>query len=172
MSLTTTNNSSDSKHASDFFKSLRTDDGKLVIEVRESDGYINATKLAQSGGKLFADYSRLSSTKKFMTSLSMTMGAPIVTLVQQNNGRNGQRHSFVHRRVAIHLANWVSSEFAGKVTDLVDRYVKGEVTSGESQAAAAIVANATNPPSYDSVRYENVPPGPKIYCRQSIDQNK
>jgi hypothetical protein len=37
--------------------------GRVIAEMRMSDGYVDATKMCQSGGKLWSDYYRLAVTK-------------------------------------------------------------------------------------------------------------
>ena len=81
------------------------------LEYRETDGYINITNLCKAGGKLFADWSRLKRTDSFKQVLSATMGIPIVELLKQEQGGNGERHTWSHPQVAINIAQWISSEF-------------------------------------------------------------
>ncbi len=57
----------------------------LTVGQRESDGYVNATKLCQAAGKLLADYLRLKSTKEYLKALSVDMGIPISKLVDRDN---------------------------------------------------------------------------------------
>jgi hypothetical protein len=74
-----------------------------VIECRQSDGYINATQLCKAGGKLFADWMRLKSTKEYLVSMETNMGIPILDLINKNIGgeHNG---TWVHPKVAVNLA--------------------------------------------------------------------
>lgn len=54
----------------------------------------------------------------------------------------------VHTRlvqVAINLATWISPRFEVLVTEIADRYLTGQITTEESQAAAATVAQLFNP---------------------------
>ena len=52
--------------------------------------------------------------------------------------------------VAIHLAQWCSPYFAVKVSELVRRYVKGQVTTEESRAAVSIAQKAIDDAEADS----------------------
>jgi hypothetical protein len=52
---------------------LRSNDGRLITALRTNDGYVAATPLCKFAGKAFADYSRLASTRTFITLLSQTM---------------------------------------------------------------------------------------------------
>lgn len=44
-------------------------------------------------------------------------------------GHNDSRGTWVHKRVAIHLAQWICPEFAVWVTDLVDRFATGQLVA-------------------------------------------
>ena len=70
------------------------------------------------------------------------MGIPTKDLVSDTIRSEG---TWVHRKVAIHLAQWISPDFAIWVTDLVERYVTGQVTTEESIGVAAEVARAIVP---------------------------
>ena len=74
-----------------------------VIECRQSDGYINATQLCKAGGKLFADWLRLKSTKEYLVSMEANMGIPILDLINKNVGciHNG---IWIYPKMAIQLA--------------------------------------------------------------------
>ena len=83
---------------------------------RPNDGYINATKLCTQGGKLIADYLRLSGTKEFLRLLSIDMGIPISGkngLIQIRKGGKDitLQGTYVHPQVAIDLGQWLSGEF-------------------------------------------------------------
>lgn len=91
-------------------------------------------------GKLWGDYFRSATTRNFLDVLGKYMECDIDLLVQSIcDGPNSGRGTWVHRKVAIHLAQWCSPYFAVQVTNLVERYVSGKVTTEESQAAAEIV---------------------------------
>ena len=100
--------------------------GSLVPQ-RVSDGYVDATAMCKAAGKLYADYYRLSSTKSFLNELSTDMGIPISALIQTLKGGNNQNSqgTWVHPRVAIHLAQWLSSKFAVRVTSLIFDWMSG-----------------------------------------------
>lgn len=97
-----------------------------LVHQNTPDGYFNATELCQAAGKLFADYSRLSTTKAYLRELSLDMGIPITELIQQVRGGFPQHQgTWVHPRVAIHLAQWLSAKFAVRVTGLIADWVQG-----------------------------------------------
>ena len=103
-------------------------DGEVVPQ-RPQDGFINATRLCQQTGKLFADYNRNAATKAFLSELSLDMGIPISNLVQSIRGRGDaiEQGTWVHPQVAINLGQWLSPEFAVKVSQWVFAWMQGRV---------------------------------------------
>ena len=102
-----------------------------VIPQRPRDGYINATRLCQQAGKLFADYKRAAQTQAFLQELSADMGIPISGLVQIIKGGNDKfsQGTWVHPQVAIHLGQWLSPAFAVQVSKWVFDWMSGNVRS-------------------------------------------
>jgi hypothetical protein len=98
-----------------------------VIECRKSDGYINATQLCKTGCKKFNDWLRLENTKNYLVSLEVKTGIPVLELIDKNIG--GKHIStWIHPKVAINLAQWLSSEFAVQVSNWIyDLMTKGKV---------------------------------------------
>ncbi|STH99026.1 BfpM-like protein [Escherichia coli] len=45
-----------------------------IIHLRAKDGYINATSMCRTAGKLLSDYTRLKTTQEFFDELSRDMG--------------------------------------------------------------------------------------------------
>ena len=98
-----------------------------VVEQRAVDGYINATAMCKAAGKLIADFTRLKTTKEFLEALSSDMGIPITQLIQTlKNGFTGEQGTWVHPQVAIHLAQWLSAQFAVQVTKWVFDWMSGK----------------------------------------------
>lgn len=97
-----------------------------VIEQRAQDGFINATAMCKVAGRLWADYARLQHTREFLAALSRSMGNPIDQfVVSVTTGANDQRGTWVHPQVAIHLAQWLSAEFAVQVSQWVFDWMSG-----------------------------------------------
>lgn len=94
-------------------------DGVIAVEMRQSDGYCNATKMCQAGGKVFSAYSRNAGTKEFLQALGSDVQICTSDLVKTGTAQN---HTWVHPRVAIDLAYWISPTFKLAVTDLVFKY--------------------------------------------------
>jgi hypothetical protein len=115
--------------------------GQIIAEMRTSDGYINATKMCASGGKHWAHYWRSDGAQAFVQALASNVQKRMLDLVISQRGGD-HSGTWVHHRVAIHLAMWISPEFAVAVTNLVERYLTGRITTIESQEAAQSASNA------------------------------
>ena len=81
------------------------------LEYRETDGFINITNLCKAGGKQFKHWNSIDKTKRFLDVLSSTVGIPAVELLKQEQGGNGERHTWSHPQVSINIAQWISPEF-------------------------------------------------------------
>ena len=156
----------DRARAQALFHSLSGKDGKLITELRLSDGFVNATRMCQSATldrgteKKFADFNRRQGTSKYIGALSRRVGVPTYRLVQVGSGG---RATFVHPKLAIYLAQWCSAEFAVEVSELVFRYLSGGLTTGESMAAAQELQqqitptpNAPNATNWHSLRQDGM----------------
>ena len=101
------------------------------IPVRPSDQYINATAMCRATGKLWGNYWQNQETSEFLNALSLDIGIPISKLVLSVRGNASaiKQGTWVHRRVAIHLAQWCSPEFAVWVTGRIEELMLAGRTS-------------------------------------------
>lgn len=98
-----------------------------LIQQRADDGFINATAMCKAAGKLWGHYRENATTKKFLAALEADIGIPISTLVQSVKGGDADTQgTFVHPQVALHLAQWLSPEFAVKVTEWLYEWMSGK----------------------------------------------
>lgn len=102
-----------------------------VIEQRESDGYINATAMCKAAGKLIGHYRENDATKEFLAALSAKIGIPIdkgnQSLIESKPGAPSTGGgTWVHPKVAIHLAQWLSGDFALQVAEWVFDWMSGK----------------------------------------------
>lgn len=95
------------------------------IPQRSGDGYINATKLCQAAGKRWHNYIRNETTGAFMRALSEKTRISVLLLNQQVTTPNGVSSTWVHPKVAIHLAQWLSADFAVQVSEWVYDWTSG-----------------------------------------------
>ena len=103
------------------------------IVLSREDGFINATELCKAGGKLFADWKRLESTKELIESLKNDMGIPISELIIIKKGGDAKfQGSWIHPDLAVQLAQWISPTFSLKVSRWVREIaITGTVKAGK-----------------------------------------
>lgn len=83
------------------------------IQRRQPDGYVNATAMCQAGGKRWNDYSRMERTTEYISALTAVAGIPVTDLVDlKQGGRPDEQGTWIHPRLAVDLARWVSPAFA------------------------------------------------------------
>lgn len=112
---------------------------------RTTDGYFNATELIEvwnknnSNQKLLGNYMKNDSTKDFIEQLQKeNIEKPIIT----GRGKGVNAGTWVHPKVFIDLAMWVSIEFKSKVIDYVlDGLIKSRHDAGDyyNEMTAAII---------------------------------
>jgi hypothetical protein len=97
------------------------------IQRRGIDGWVNATAMCQAGGREWFTYSRGNRTQEYIAALAGVLGSPQncghpfcgspqdpATVVVQSitTGPNHLRGTWVHPRLAVDLARWISPAFA------------------------------------------------------------
>lgn len=135
----------------------RTDTG--IVQQRSSDGYINATELCNAAGKRWHNYVRNETTGHFLRALAAKTRISVLELNQEVRDSKGIASTWVHPKVAIHLAQWLSADFAVQVSEWVYDWMSG---SGTPQMPAALPSHlaryiANDPkvrPGYFSVLQE------------------
>lgn len=118
----------------------------IIIKQRAEDGYINATAMCKSHGKLWGHYWDTQPAKDFAAQLSADIGIAISELYQSlKGGVPGLQGTWIHPYWAGNLAQWVSTELAVKVSIWMWEWKSGNLPS-EAGAWAAIerLANATH----------------------------
>lgn len=96
-----------------------------VIQQRAEDGYINATELCQAAGKRWHNYVRNETTGHFLRALSAKTRISVPLLNQQVTSPDGIHSTWVHPKVAIHLAQWLSADFAVQVSEWIYDWMSG-----------------------------------------------
>ena len=120
-----------------FTFNLSLKDGKKMIIPMRDDGYINATLLCKAGGKLFADYKRNKQTESYLQVLESVMGIPITQLIdiKQGNTSKYEQGTYVHRKVGIHLAQWINPYFSVQVSFVMEELLLfGKVELGKEKS--------------------------------------
>lgn len=97
-----------------------------LIHQRAGDGYIDATSMCKAAGKEWSNYRQNATTKAFLVALEGSLGIPRDQIVQSvATGPNEARGTWIHPQVAIHLAQWLSAEFAVRVSEWVLDWMQG-----------------------------------------------
>lgn len=115
--------------------------GGVEVISRPSDGYINASQLCKAGQKYYKDWFRIEKTQEFLNELSCELKLDILTdkteclgggeisphpntnvsLIEINQYNDSDQSTWVHPRVAIHIAQWISPKFAVNVTGWIHK---------------------------------------------------
>ena len=83
------------------------------ISRRDSDGFADATAICQANGKRWHDYERLDRTGDYIKALAASTGlAPDELVITTTSGPNHLRGTWIHPRLAVDLARWLSPDFA------------------------------------------------------------
>ncbi|QTC00490.1 KilA-N domain-containing protein [Alcaligenes sp. SORT26] len=135
----------------------KTDQG--IVQQRSSDGYINATELCHAAGKRWHNYVRNETTGNFLRALAAKTRISVLDLNQEVRDKNGTASTWVHPKVAIHLAQWLSADFAVQVSEWVYEWMSGQGAPREPAPLpshlARYLANDPNVhPGYFSVLQE------------------
>jgi hypothetical protein len=78
------------------------------ISRRTTDGYVNATAMAKANGKEWAHYFRTDRATTYLEALSRNCEIAVTDLYIAKQGEG----TWIHPRVAIDFARWISPEFA------------------------------------------------------------
>jgi len=130
-----------------------------IITQRESDGYINASDLCKAAGKRWHNYIRNETTGHFVRALEAKTRIRVLGLIQEVTTA-GVTAIWVHPKVAIHLAQWLSADFAVQVSEWVyDWLNEGKKPSGApaelpKHLQRYLANDAQVPPGYFSVLQE------------------
>lgn len=83
-----------------------------AIERRQADGFVNATAMCKANGREWFTYARSERTKEYIAALktSPQICGDLITSV--TTGPNAHRGTWIHPRLAIDLARWISPAFA------------------------------------------------------------
>lgn len=78
------------------------------IARRTTDGYVNATAMAQASGKEWFNYAKSDRATTYMEALSRNLQMEVADLVVAKPGSG----TWIHPRLAVDFARWISAEFA------------------------------------------------------------
>jgi len=129
-----------------------------VVQQRSTDGYINATELCKAANKRWHNYVRQETTGHFLRALAAKTRISVLELNQEVRV-GGVASTWVHPKVALHLAQWLSADFAVQVSEWVYDWMSGKREPSEPAPLpyhlARYVANdAKIPGGYFSILQE------------------
>lgn len=111
----------------------------FVITCRFLDGYINATEMCRAAGKLIGHWNENKRTDSFLTDLSEDVGISVTKLVKIEKHGMGNI-TWVHPRVALEIAHWMSTKFAVKVAGWVHQLMAvGHVEYGKEMSSDEVM---------------------------------
>jgi hypothetical protein len=96
--------------------------GDFTVTMDMTNGYINATKLCADGGKRFDNWIRNNGSKELIKEFE-NVDNPIKILITVTGGTNHYlRGTYVHPDLIPHIASWVSTKFACKVSKIINEW--------------------------------------------------
>jgi len=106
----------------------------MIIPIK--NGRINATILCKAGGKEYSKWIRNKGSEEILLTLERSLQLSrdkIITTV--TTGPNAQRGTFIHRRLGIIIAMWVSADFFTQVSSWIDELlITGSVVIGKEKS--------------------------------------
>lgn len=88
---------------------------EFFIPIRK-DGYVNITALCKSVGKEYKHWKENSDSNEIIAACQRSVGIPTDLLIEQiKTGPNHLRGTFVHRRLALVIAQWANPDLAIQV---------------------------------------------------------
>lgn len=96
-----------------------------------ADGWLHATEIAERFGKEPAQWLRLDSTKEYIERLTDRMaksnvGKSHITLVKTRRGNTASSGTWLHPKLAVKFARWLSVDFEIWCDEQIDALVRGD----------------------------------------------
>lgn len=111
--------------------------GQLEVIMMKSNGYVNITKICTSAGKNFSHWKENASSKKLLKEVSKSVNPHIVKpvgekyahlMILDNKSKASLKGTYVHPKLAIHIAGWCSAKFAVLVSDATVQFLAKKAT--------------------------------------------
>jgi outer membrane murein-binding lipoprotein Lpp len=105
---------------------------EFKVIIMTSNSYINAAKLCTDYGKRFTNWLALKAAKKLMNELGDHISAAYNPAAEQpacielKGGNPKTRGTYVHPLLVPHIAGWISTKFAFKVSKIVNDFISYE----------------------------------------------
>lgn len=95
--------------------------GDFTVIIDITNGYINATKLCAVGGKQMKNWLQNNGSKELIKEFE-NVDNPTKILIMNMSGSNETRGTYVHPDLIPHIASWVSTKFACKVSKIINEW--------------------------------------------------
>lgn len=173
--------------AADFLSTLSIGGQLLTIEIRSGDNYVNATRIGQMAGdaKRWTFFERSDRCRHLITQLGTHLSTVLdctLELVSIDTHKPvGQRFTWIHPDLAVPYVAWVAPAFELAVSRHIQAFMRGEVTTEQSQEVKAQIEKGKSVetastdigpqilPPIIRTRYVNPPlKGPVLYHRRSL----
>jgi hypothetical protein len=98
--------------------------GDFNVLIDMTNGYINATKLCKNGGKQFCHWLENKGSKELIKEFENVENSSKIVIYQVRNGIkfNNINGTYVHPDLIPHIASWISSKFACKVSKIINEW--------------------------------------------------
>lgn len=108
-----------------------------------NDGWINATQASRKFGKVPNEWLRLESTKEYIEKLSQRLsltntGKSRITLVSTRKGNTNTSGTWIHPKLAIKFARWLSIDFEIWCDEQIEAILKNSKHWKESRRESAL----------------------------------
>lgn len=92
----------------------------LKVVINERDGFCNGTKFCIGAGKRYPDWYKNKKTRAVFESVAELLGVPVESLFYEiNDGDRRTWGTYVHPDILIQVAQWCSSDYAAKVSQIM-----------------------------------------------------
>jgi hypothetical protein len=103
--------------------------GEFDVIMDMTTGYINATKLCAHGGKLLKNWLRNDSAKELIKEMEDTINLSLennkkISILVSCTSHGYVKGTYVHPDLIPHIACWVSTKFAIKVSKIINEWVQ------------------------------------------------
>lgn len=115
-----------------------------TIQQRAADGFINATQLCTVAKKHWYNYIREENTGHFLRKLADELQVSVAELHPEMAVTGSKPDVWVHPRVALHLAQWLSPDFAVKVTKWVHDWLSGKGAPAQARMPYHLMRHMAN----------------------------
>lgn len=107
-----------------------------------ADGYLNATEIAQSFGKVAKDYLKTERTQEYIAALieflsdgNKILSQSDLVIIKKGNSKNFTQGTWLHPKLAIDFARWLNPKFAVWCDMQIEKILHSNSASPKTQTA-------------------------------------